>query len=84
MCALFVFFLTFYYWKKAKMGFGDVKLLTSLTLLFGIDIFFIIIISAILVIIINFKTNPKKIPLGFYTMLGTVIFCSIRGLYYVL
>jgi len=63
------------------MGFGDVKLLSVLSLLLGIYIFPLIIISIILIILSNKKKAIKKVPLGFYIMLSTLILYIFRGFY---
>ncbi|POZ88154.1 hypothetical protein AA80_07590 [Petrotoga sibirica DSM 13575] len=63
------------------MGFGDVKLLSVLSLLLGIYIFPLIIISTILIILSNKKKAIKKVPLGFYIMLSTFILYIFRGFY---
>ena len=53
------------------MGFGDVKLLSILSLLLGKSIFSIIICSLFIVILVNLiKTD--KIPLGFYLSFSTI------------
>ncbi|WP_103877198.1 prepilin peptidase [Petrotoga sibirica] len=78
---IIIFLITFYYWRNGKMGFGDVKLLSVLSLLLGIYIFPLIIISTILIILSNKKKAIKKVPLGFYIMLSTFILYIFRGFY---
>ncbi|WP_121875392.1 prepilin peptidase [Petrotoga olearia] len=76
-----IFFITFYYWRNGKMGFGDVKFLSVLSLLLGIYIFPLIIVSIILIILSNTKKKVTKVPLGFYIMLSTFILYIFRGFY---
>ncbi|PNR96172.1 hypothetical protein X929_06130 [Petrotoga olearia DSM 13574] len=63
------------------MGFGDVKFLSVLSLLLGIYIFPLIIVSIILIILSNTKKKVTKVPLGFYIMLSTFILYIFRGFY---
>lgn len=68
-----LFAITFSYWKKNKMGFGDVKLLTILSLLLGKSIFLIIICSLVIVMLVNLIKKVDKIPLGFYLSFSTIV-----------
>ncbi|WP_081429288.1 prepilin peptidase [Petrotoga mobilis] len=81
---IITFLITFYYWRNGKMGFGDVKFLSVLSLLIGIYIFPVLIISIILIILSNTKKKVTKVPLGFYVMLSTFILYIFRGAYYIL
>jgi len=81
---IITFLITFYYWRNGKMGFGDVKFLSVLSLLVGIYIFPLIIISIILIIFSNTKKKVTKVPLGFYIMLSTFILYTLRGAYHIL
>ncbi|GEM_PF-1214720 len=77
--SIFLFILTLIYWKKGKMGFGDVKLLTVLTLLLGKRIFVIIISSLVIAMIANLIKKCEKIPLGFYLSVSVIIFSFLGG-----
>jgi Flp pilus assembly protein protease CpaA len=55
------------------MGFGDVKLLTILSLLLGKSIFLIIICSLVIVMLVNLIKKVDKIPLGFYLSFSTIV-----------
>lgn len=79
--SIIIFLLLLNFYKKKKMGFGDLKLLTVLSLYFGYEIFFIIIFSIILIIILNFKKEQAKIPFGFYIMFGVLINLFMRWFY---
>ncbi|BBE31575.1 hypothetical protein OSSY52_17160 [Tepiditoga spiralis] len=72
--SIIMFFITFYFWKNKKMGFGDVKLLTAISLFYGNNSFIILILSIISVFIINIKEKEKKVPFGFYIFIGSIIF----------
>ncbi|HHV01421.1 prepilin peptidase [Defluviitoga tunisiensis] len=67
-----LFIISYSYWKKDKMGFGDVKLLSILSLLLGKSIFSIIICSLFIVILVNLIKKTDKIPLGFYLSFSTI------------
>lgn len=71
--SILLFAITFSYWKKNKMGFGDVKLLTILSLLLGKSIFLIIICSLVIVMLVNLIKKVDKIPLGFYLSFSTIV-----------
>lgn len=79
-----IFSITFYYWRNKKMGFGDVKFLSVLSLLLGFYIFPVIIVSIILVISSYIKKGIEKVPFGFYIMLSTLILFIFRGFYHIL
>ena len=72
--SIIMFFITFYFWKNKKMGFGDVKLLTAISLFYGEKSFIILIFSIISVFIININEREKKVPFGFYILIGSIIY----------
>ncbi|MDK2945871.1 MAG: hypothetical protein PWQ85_643 [Geotoga sp.] len=76
--ALFILFITLVLYNTKKFGFGDVQLLAVMTLYLGFNIFYIIILSMILVFIFNFNRKEIKIPYGFYIMLSVVIYYFIE------
>jgi Flp pilus assembly protein protease CpaA len=75
--AFFILFITLVLYNQRKFGFGDVKLLTTITMYIGFDIFYIIILSMVIVVIFNFNKKEIKLPYGFYIML------SIIGYYFI-
>lgn len=75
---LFIFFITLVLYNTKKFGFGDVQLLTTMTLYLGFNIFHIIILSTIFVVIFNFNKKEIKIPYGFYIMLSLVSYYIIE------
>jgi hypothetical protein len=62
--------ILYIYFKKEKIGFGDLKLIFGLTLIFGSRIFEIIIFSILTTFIFD---RRKRIPLGFYLYWGVII-----------
>jgi len=76
--ALFILFITLVLYNTKKFGFGDVQLLAVMTLYLGFNIFYIIILSMILVFIFNFNRKEIKIPYGFYIMLSVVSYYFIE------
>jgi leader peptidase (prepilin peptidase)/N-methyltransferase len=71
---IFIFFLTFYYWKIEKMGFGDVKLLSVLTIYYGYHIFYILILSISTAIFSNILKKKDKIPFGYHMFFGIILY----------
>ncbi|WP_175419740.1 MULTISPECIES: prepilin peptidase [unclassified Marinitoga] len=70
LISIFLFFILFQYAKNKKLGFGDVKLLSGLGLIYGIDVFYIIIFSVIVSLIFERK---NKIAFGYFLFWGTVV-----------
>ncbi|KLO22841.1 hypothetical protein X275_04550 [Marinitoga sp. 1197] len=68
--SIFLFFILFQYAKNKKLGFGDVKLLLGLGLIYGIYVFYIIIFSIIVSLIFERK---NKIAFGYFLFWGTVV-----------
>ncbi|SHE27631.1 Type IV leader peptidase family protein [Marinitoga hydrogenitolerans DSM 16785] len=67
---IMLFLLLIQYAKKDKLGYGDVKLLFGLSLVYGINIFYIIIFSVIISLIFERK---EKAPLGYYLFWGAIV-----------
>ena len=76
--AFFILFVTLIMYNQKKFGFGDVKLLTSMTMFMGFDIFYIITISMVIVVAFNFNKKEIKIPYGFYIMLSVISYYIIE------
>lgn len=68
--AIILGIILYIYFKKEKIGFGDLKLIFGLTLIFGTKIFEIIIFSILTTFIFD---RRKRIPLGFYLYWGVII-----------
>ncbi|GAB6188508.1 hypothetical protein JCM30566_02470 [Marinitoga arctica] len=62
-------FLLLNYAKKDKLGYGDLKLIFVLSLIYGINVFYIMMFSALIGLIFERK---KKVPLGYYLFWGTI------------
>jgi Flp pilus assembly protein protease CpaA len=76
--AFFILFITLVLFNQKKFGFGDVKLLTSMTMFMGFEIFYIITISMVIVVVFNFNKKEIKIPYGFYIMLSVISYYIIE------
>ncbi|MGM0641058.1 MAG: prepilin peptidase [Thermotogota bacterium] len=76
--ASFILFITLVFYNSNRLGFGDVKLLTTITLYVGFEIFYFLIISAFIVFSINFNKKETKIPFGFYIMLAIIVYYFIE------
>lgn len=62
--------LLIYYAKKDKLGYGDIKLLFGLSLIYGINTFYIIIFSTLIALIFGRK---ERVPFGYYLFWGTIV-----------
>lgn len=77
--SLVAFFSLLIFYKQHKIGFGDIQLISAIFLLSGYEALFIIAIACTLIIILNFRKDNIRIPMGFYLMLGATVFfiCDI-------
>ncbi|HQH32793.1 MAG TPA: hypothetical protein PLA84_04640 [Petrotogaceae bacterium] len=72
--SLVAFFSLLIFYRQRKIGFGDIQLISSIFFLNGYETLFILAIACVLMIILNFRKDTIRIPMGFYLMLGATVF----------